>query len=206
MEVQFRKATPKDADAAIPLIYSSGPAAFDYVLAHRTRIDSQEFLHRAFIQGGSEFGYENHDIGVSDGKVVAIGTGFNGEERNNFTLATLKMLFQANGLLGGIGVIRRGLKVDQHLPEPAQDEHYIGHIGVTPDLRGHGIGGQLMNYLVEQGRERGRRIASLDVSYENPRAQILYERLGFEVKRELVSTLRNSTSYVPNHRRMELVL
>ncbi len=206
MDVQFRKASPDDVDAAIPLIYSSGPAAFDFVFSHRTRIDAQEFLRRAFIQGGSEFGHENHDVGELDGKVVAIGTGFNSEERNNFTLDTFKLFFKANGLLGSLGVLRRGLQIDHHFPAPAQDEHYIAHIGVTPDLRGHGIGGQLMKHLINQGAERGRRIASLDVSHENPRAQVLYERLGFEVIRELVSTYRNATATVPHHRRMELLL
>jgi hypothetical protein len=33
MSIAFRMATPADAEAALPLIYSSGPAAFDYVLA-----------------------------------------------------------------------------------------------------------------------------------------------------------------------------
>jgi len=31
MSITFRTATPADADAAVPLIYRSGPATFDFV-------------------------------------------------------------------------------------------------------------------------------------------------------------------------------
>jgi hypothetical protein len=36
MQIQFRPATPEDVEQAIPLIYSSGPAAFDYIFTHNT--------------------------------------------------------------------------------------------------------------------------------------------------------------------------
>jgi ribosomal protein S18 acetylase RimI-like enzyme len=53
---------------------------------------------------------------------------------------------------------------------------------------------------------RGLRTAALDVAVGNPRAQALYERLGFVVAAERVSTLRNAQATVANHRRMELPL
>jgi len=40
----------------------------------------------------------------------------------------------------------------------------------------------------------------------NPRAQALYERLGFVVTEERKSTLRNAHATVPDHRRMVLPL
>lgn len=37
MDLTFRRATSADAEAAVPLIYSSGPTAFDYVFSHPAR-------------------------------------------------------------------------------------------------------------------------------------------------------------------------
>ncbi|HEV2681194.1 MAG TPA: GNAT family N-acetyltransferase, partial [Rhodanobacter sp.] len=69
----FRPALAADVAAAIPLIHSSGPAAFDYVFAVSGVGDAQAFLRRAFIDGAGEFGWRNHVVGVLDGAVVAVG-------------------------------------------------------------------------------------------------------------------------------------
>ena len=45
----------------------------------------------------------------------------------------------------------------------------------------------------------------LDVAVSNPRAQALYERLGFAVTGERASSLANAQGAVPGHRRMERV-
>ena len=37
MPLSFRPARPEDVDAAVPLIYSSGPDAFDYAFARPGR-------------------------------------------------------------------------------------------------------------------------------------------------------------------------
>ncbi|NUM47588.1 MAG: GNAT family N-acetyltransferase, partial [Anaerolineales bacterium] len=84
--------------------------------------------------------------------------------------------------------------------------HYIAHLGVAPEWQSKGIGGRLIEHFLEGGKKLGRTTAALDVSVVNPRAQRLYERLGFVVKHERVSTLKNEFGTVPNHRRMERAL
>ena len=205
MDIHFRPAQPEDAEQAIPLIYSSGPKTFDYVFAHRTPIDSQEFLRQAFIKGGTEFGYSSHTVGEYEGKVVAIGTSFSRADKSGQAAIAIKQIVQGYGFIKGLGVIRRGLQIESYFMESKDDRQYIAHIGVTPDLRGQGIGEQLMRYLIKHAQALGRNAASLDVSCENPRAQVLYERLGFVVTRDLPLKYSNSTSYVPSHRRMELL-
>jgi ribosomal protein S18 acetylase RimI-like enzyme len=206
MEIEFRDAVPGDVDAIIPLIYSSGPAAFDYIFSHNTSVNALEFLRRTFVNPEGEFGYENHIVGTFEGDVVASGVGFSCDVVPGFTKVALKSIFKHYGLIKGAGVIRRGLQAEHLFPPPKVEVHYIGHIGVTEDLRGHGIGHQLMTHLIEQGRELGRPRAILDVSCENPRAQALYERLGFQVTEEYTSYYRNETAIVQHHQRMELPL
>ena len=65
--------------------------------------------------------------------------------------------------------------VDEQTPEAT--------IAVVPSMRGHGIGGQLLEALVEQAREDGYPALSLSVERGNP-AISLYERHGFQPLRE----------------------
>jgi ribosomal protein S18 acetylase RimI-like enzyme len=46
----------------------------------------------------------------------------------------------------------------------------------------------------------------LDVATSNPRAQALYQRLGFKVTGERISSLANPQGIVPGHRRLELCI
>ena len=189
-----------------PLSYSSGPAAFSYVFSHRTRVAAQEFLYRALQQPAGEFGYAAHVTGEIDGEIVAGGACYSGETALPFMAAALKQILGCYGPVQGTGIMFRGLRVESIVPPPKGKVHYISLLGVAPELRGQGIGEQLVHYLLEIGRAAGRTTAALDVSVENPRAQVLYERLGFVVTKEFPSRLENETARVPDHRRMEMNL
>lgn len=204
--VRFRAATAQDAAVAVPLIHSSGPAAFDYVFALPRRSTAQEFLHRAFADGVGEFGWRNHIVGELEGVVVATGAGFGGEAALAFTLAAARQILAHYGLRHGPGVIARGLRVERVIPPPARGMHYLAHLGVSPILRGQGIGRALIDELIRRGVQAGRSRMVLDVAASNPRAQALYERSGFAVTEERRSVLANAQGAVPDHRRMERVV
>ena len=204
--VGFRPAAPADAADAVPLIYSSGPAAFDYVFAVDGRGSAQEFLRRAFVDGAGEFGWRNHWVGELDGEVAAVGAGYGGESGLAFMLAAGRQILAHYGPRYAPGVIVRGLRVERVIPPPARRLHYLAHLGVVPALRGQGIGQQLIEHLVAQGRVQGKQRLVLDVAVGNPRAQALYERLGFRVTAERRSQLARDQAAVPDHRRMERAL
>jgi len=205
--IAIRQARPADSGAAVPLIYSSGPAAFDFVFSHPRRGLPLDFLHRAFIDGSGEFGYRNHIVVEVDGAVIGVGAGYSGATALSFTLAAARQIIGQYGVAAGSGVIVRGLRVERVVPPPlAKDLFYIGHLGIAPDLRSRGIGRQMTDYLLQRGRAAGFSRAALDVSAANPRAQALYEKIGFRVIAEHRSTLRNRYASVPDHRRMEMAL
>jgi ribosomal protein S18 acetylase RimI-like enzyme len=62
---------------------------------------------------------------------------------------------------------------------------WVGGVGVIPARRGAGIGEQLMRGLFGQARDLGSRQMVLEVITENAPAITLYEKLGFQVTREL---------------------
>ena len=112
MPLSFRPARPEDVDAAIPLIYSSGPDAFDYAFARPGRNSAQDFLRRAFLQGGGQFGWRQHTVGELDGKVVAAGTIFGGEANLGYLLAATRQILGFFGL-GSVSVIHHGLQLEK---------------------------------------------------------------------------------------------
>lgn len=56
----------------------------------------------------------------------------------------------------------------------------IQTIAVAEEARGHGLGRTLMLSLIGEARNRGAREVFLEVRADNPQAQRLYQRLGFE--------------------------
>ena len=206
LAVTFRAATAADAAAAVPLIYSSGPAAFDYVFTVPGKTSAVEFLQRAFVDGAGEFGHRIHVVGIANDVPVAIGAAWSGASNLAFTLAATRQILGCYGLLAGPGVMARGLRVEGVIPPPPRSCCYVAHLGVLPELRGRGIGEALIGHLLADGKSRGWSFAALDVASTNPRAQALYERLGFVVTRERMSRLARAGSQVPSHRRMELGL
>jgi len=194
MPLTFRRARPNDVDAAIPLIYSSGPDAFDYAFARPGRNSAQDFLRYAFVQGGGQFGWRQHWVGERDGDVVAAGTVFGGEVNLGYMLAATRQIIGYFGL-GSPRVIVRGLQLERIICPPPKRTLYLAHLGVTSSQRGEGLGSQLIDHLLQIGRNAGLSMAALDVSVANPRAQALYERFGFSVQVERTSTLPGVSSH-----------
>ena len=204
--VCFRRATPADAAAVVPLIHCSGPAAFDYVFAVPGRASALDYLRRAFVQGGGEFGHRNHTVVELDGVVAGVGAAWGSEANLAFAVAAVRQIVACYGLARAPGVIARGLRVEAVVQPPRPGAWYVAHLGVHPEARSRGLGESLVLHLLEEGRRRGCRTAELDVATTNARAEALYERLGFRVRRERTSTLANAQGTVPDHRRMVLEL
>lgn len=202
--LQMPPARAADAVRAVPLIYSSGPAAFDYVFAQAGE-DARAFLMQAFVDGGGELGWRNHVVGECAGEVVAVGSGFTRADRASFTAAALRQILRHYGWRAG-GMIARGLRTERVVRPPEAGDYYVGHLGVALQWRGQGLGTALVEWFIAQARRRGCPRVALDVAVDNPRAQALYERLGFRVVHERASTLHNAYGAVPAQRRMHRAL
>lgn len=202
MELKIRAAQPDDVEAAVPLIYSSGPAAFDYVFSCGANRTSQDFLRYAFRRQGGEFSHRNHTVVTHNDEVVGTGACYSSATSLAFLVSVFRQVIGFYGIRKGLQVARRGTQIEQMFKLPNRRQDYIAHLGVQSEKRGLGIGRELVEYFLEASRSAGQTHATLDVSAENPRAQSLYERIGFQVVEERVSRIDE----VPNHRRMEIRL
>jgi ribosomal protein S18 acetylase RimI-like enzyme len=198
----FRAASRADVADAVPLIYSSGPAAFDYVFNNGGTRDAQAFLRFAYLHGGGEFGWRAHRIAEMGGQVVAVGAAFDGRTVTRFTIAGALQIWGFYGAIRAWGVMVRGLRVEAIIRPPHAQEYYLCHLGVREEMRGRGIGAHFIGHLLEGLDAKRHRCATLDVAVTNPRAQLLYERLGFEVEALRASKLQNRRGRVADHYRM----
>lgn len=97
-------------------------------------------------------------------------------------------LFSAFGPIGGLWRIALGILVSR---TPAKGEFLLDGIAVHADARGQGVGTRLFEIAFAFAREHGYTHVRLEVVNSNPRAQQLYERLGFvAVKTENVPFLK----------------
>jgi ribosomal protein S18 acetylase RimI-like enzyme len=191
-----------DVADAVPLIYSSGPGAFDYVFNIGGARDAQAFLRFAYLHGGGEFGWRAHRIAEMDGQVAAAGAGFDGRTVMRFTIAGALQILVFYGPIRAWGVMVRGLRVEAIIRPPRAEEYYLCHLGVREEIRGHGIGARFIRHLLEGLDAKRHRCATLDVAVTNPRAQLLYERLGFTLEALRASKLQNRHGRVADHYRM----
>jgi ribosomal protein S18 acetylase RimI-like enzyme len=201
--VTFRDATPKDAADAVPLIYSSGPSAFDYVFSVGGSRDARAFLRFAYLDGGGEFGWQIHRVGEIGGRVVVTGAAFDGRAVLRFTIAGALQILRFYGPIRAWGVMVRGLRTESVIQPPRAHEYYLCHIGVREEMRGQGIGARFMRHLLESLDPNRHHCATLDVAVTNPRAQLLYERLGFVVEAMRASKLLSRHGRVADHYRMK---
>jgi ribosomal protein S18 acetylase RimI-like enzyme len=204
--IEFRPALPADADAATPLIYSSGPDVCEYIFKDIDKGSAENFLYFAFKRGGGETGYTNHVCVIYKGEIVGIGAIWSGKNGLQNLLADARKIIAFYGMLKGIGVLIRGLKSEMLIRPPKKNEYALGHLGIDKNLRGKGIGTKLIHYLLEQITLTSNENVILDVSFKNPDAEKLYEKLGFEITGSKLSTLKRAKFKieVPSHYRMEL--
>lgn len=200
--IQLKPCTRADVKEAVPLIYASGPDAFEFVFKSEAH-SAQEFLKFAFLKKGGEFSFENHYALWKQDEIVAIGAVFNHQMSKSFTIKDAKNIFNFYGL-SGLRVALNGLKVETLIKLPKKNEITIGHLGVKENLRGQGLGTQLIEMLMQVAEKKTAEYFVLDVSEDNQKAKLLYEKMGFVVSHHYISNFRNKFSYVPNHFRMVL--
>ena len=80
---------------------------------------------------------------------------------------------------------------------------WIGGFGIVEEMRGQGLGQELMNAVLEQARDCGLRKLTLEVLARNTAARRLYERAGMTVVRDLLFLDRQKVSEA-EHRTLSL--
>ncbi len=205
MGLEIRPATAADAEGAAPLVYSSGPEAFDYILRDvgKTALD---FLRFALADGDGFQGHRIHWVAERDGQVVGAGAFYSGKDELGLTLGFVRQVFAFYPFVTALGVIVRALQVAPLLKPLTRDMLYVANFGVASECRGQGVGARMLNQQMARAREQGFKRYALDVAVTNPRAQKLYEGIGMQFVREKRFRGDYQRSPVPDCRRLEMQL
>ncbi len=179
-ELHFRPARPEDADAVVPLMYESSRGLVD--ACFRFGDDGPEpFLRRDFLRGDGIFGYRHQIVAIAaDGQLVATLTAYRGRDINRLSLHTLRSAFGALGVGRFLRAVWRSLALTSLFATPRRDSLFLANACVVADRRSQGLFAAFLAHVCTTP-DLSLTVAEFDVSFGNPRAQRLYERLGFVV-------------------------
>ncbi|RHX88194.1 GNAT family N-acetyltransferase [Leptospira stimsonii] len=194
----IRSAQPGDVDAIVPLIYSSGPAAWDYVFTQGSKTPF-DFLSTSFIKSGNTISYKNHYVAELNGEVVGAIMSY---RQPSFLLLNGGTALRIVSVYGFSApkVMARGLITEGMIRPPKSGRLYLGHIAVSEKHRGKGIGKELIRFMAKEFPQF--QILSLDVSQKNEAAIQLYKGLGFQTME--ARSFSGPTGKVPDHFYMEV--
>lgn len=71
------------------------------------------------------------------------------------------------------------------IPEPVEDAWVVDSVAVAPAFRRQGLVSKLLETALQQGRDKGFRLAQVNIYIRNVAAQRLYEKHGFAVADEI---------------------
>lgn len=194
----IRPAEVKDVDTIVPLIYSSGPAAWDYVFTQGSKIPF-DFLRTSFIKRGNTISYKNHYVAELNGEVVGSIMSY---RQPSFLLLNGGTALRIVSVYGFSApkVMARGLVTEGMIRPPKSGRLYLGHIAVSEKHRGKGIGKDLIRFMAKEFPRF--KTLSLDVSQKNAAAIRLYKGLGFQTME--ARNFSGPAGKVPDHFYMEL--
>ena len=203
--IEIRQARKNDAGNIAEFMYSSGPEIYDFVYS-TTNKTAVEFIQYEFNTGRGFCGFNNVTVAVKDGLVVATGCFYDGKAYKKLLAGTLFNMFKFYGPFEIWKVLKRSGHVGEVMEEPKKDELYLSNFGVSPDMRGSGVGSLMLKNKIEFARSSSYAIFSLDVAETNPRAEALYIRHGLSVVKHKTFKGKRAGITVPNSRKMELLL
>ena len=170
MDVVIRSAEPRDAEQIAMIIAMafhpelcenmSGGKGIEAVLGMMTRLA---------LRQDSQYSYLNTLICEVDGKVAGGACGYDGKDLKELRKALFADLQE------------HGLAVPEGLTDETEaGEFYIDSVAVFPEFRGKGIASRLIAAMEQRAAEKGIPVTGLLVDTDNPEAERLYTRLGFE--------------------------
>lgn len=170
MQITIRPAQKEDFDIVPELMLQ---AMEDIVFSFINDTDIEEsinFLTKLYKQPKNLYSYENTFVAVNNlDDIIGSVTGYNGDEFETLRQPLLDLMQKRyqNDLI----------------PEAETEgkEYYIDTVAVSPMAQGQGIGSKLLQHVIEHAKTNDYKQIGLLVDTENPDAQKLYERLGFQL-------------------------
>ena len=201
--MEIRQARVDDKGPLAEIIYRTGRELYDFAFnAGTTR--AQDYIRFEYHAGGGFCGHRNLMVAFDENGVVGTVSHYDRHSYGRLSRGAIGNVFRFYGWLNAWTVLRRMTHVGSILSKPERGELYLSNLGVRRDRRSRGIGSALIDVKRQEAWARGYLIIALDVADNNPRAEALYRRIGFEITgTKVFSGARNG---FPGYKKMALPL
>ena len=146
---------------------------FRFMLGRR----AQHIVATAFCQPDHDLSCQNVTFAERDKVIVGMVSGYTAEQHRRSSRRPLKRAAGRRNLRMGI-VLVLFAPLMRIIDSIADDDFYLQAIAVDKELRGEGVGCDLMDSIEDRARESGSTRLSLDVSAKNEGACRFYKRRG----------------------------
>ncbi len=160
----IRPATPTDAVAVAPLMFQAMEEIVYKMIGKPHKEEAITLLKNLFEQEGNQYSYKNAWVYEENNTVIGSVIAYDGALLHALRAPVLALIRSSYG----IDIVLED--------ETAEGELYIDTLSVLPTAQGQGIGSKLIQHLKNVTTQP----IGLLVDVQNPEAERLYTRLGFE--------------------------
>ena len=166
----IRKATPQDADSVAPLMFQAMEDIVYKLIGKEEAHEAVSFLKKLFIQTDNQYSYQNTIVYEEEGQVVGSLVFYDGKNLHKLRRPVLEYAQKYS---------HSSIAIED---ETRQGETYLDTLSVSPHHQGKGIGLKLLQFFIHHTLDNQLPPATLLVDEKNPKAEILYQRVGFRFK------------------------
>ena len=116
----------------------------------------------------SQYSYRNTLVAETEGKAIGAIVGYDGAKLHELRKPIFELIQQQMG---------KTLEIED---ETSAGEFYLDSLSVLPEFRGLGIGTKLLSAMIDLAHSLGHDYVGLLVDFENPKAEKLYHKMGFQ--------------------------
>lgn len=169
----IRPAKKSDADIVPELMLQAMEEIIFNFIGKNDIEEAIHFLTKFFSEPNNQYSFENTFV-IEDEEKNIIGslTAYNGDDLDKLRAPVLKYMKEHYNI------------TLQPENETEGNEYYLDTVSVSPSHQGQGIGSLLLKHGIEFAKQNGYSQVGLLVDLDNPNAQRLYEKLGFQLGKE----------------------
>ncbi len=171
----IRQAKKQDSKQAAVLIYDAIHDIAHALTGETEREKVYEQLEKYFCQEHNRISYRNCFVKTIEDEVVGLVLAYHGEDALALDEPIVRHLKENHA--------DQEIRID---PETDKEDYYIDTVSVNAAFCGRGFGTELLQTIMQHAKGQGYPSVSLNVEENNANARRLYERLGFEKKKDIL--------------------
>ena len=199
--LEYRPAKPTDGQIASRLLYPSFSKKATFLIGLGDEERAKAIIKNLFALEGHRLSYQFAEFAYLDGRVVGINIAYPARELGKLNRKLGQLLLKQYRLRGKFALIVRGLS-SLFITEAAKDEFLLSNLSVKRQLRGQGIGGEIISHLEETSLAKGCSKVSIMVSVEEKKLRSFYEGCGYKVKAIYLESNKRVKYLGPGYLRM----